>query len=74
MYSFQSEALTLRVEVYWSAVIYRRLHVAVLGYLDDLGRRVEPGSNWIRSLRRGSHECMGDIVVGGIEEDTLTRF
>jgi len=66
VYAFQSEALTLDgFDVYWWAVIYRRLYVAILGSLDDLGRRVSPVTQLdpvAKEMVKGNHECMDDIV------------
>jgi hypothetical protein len=66
VYTFQSEALTLDgFDVYWWAVIYRRLYVAILRSLDDLGRRVKPVVQLdpvAKEMVKGNHECMDDIV------------
>jgi len=66
VYAFQAEALTLDgFDVYWWAVIYRKLYVAVLDSLDDLGRRVKPVVQLdpvAKEMVKGNHECMDDIV------------
>lgn len=66
LYTAQSEALTLDgFDVYWWAVIYRRLYVASLDHLDDLTRRVKPVAELdpvAKEMVKGNHECLDDIV------------
>jgi hypothetical protein len=66
VYTLQSEALTMDgFDVYWWAVIYRRLYVAALDSLDDLGQRVKPVTQLdpvAKEMVKGNHECMNDII------------
>jgi len=66
VYAVQSQALTLDgFDVYWWAVIYRKLYVAILDSLDDLARRVKPVTDLdpvAKEMVKGNHECMEDIV------------
>jgi hypothetical protein len=66
MVAVQSEALTLDgFDVYWWAVIYRKLYVAIWDSLDDLGRRIKPVTDLdptAKEMVKGNHECMRDII------------
>jgi hypothetical protein len=66
VYEFQQGALTLDgFDVYWWAVIYRRLYVQILDRLDDLGRRIKPVTELdpvAKEMVKGNHECVKDIV------------
>jgi hypothetical protein len=65
IYEAQSEALTLDgFDVYWWAVIYRRLYVQELEYLERLEKTVKPLDPLDLSaseMEMGSHECLDSI-------------
>jgi len=71
VYAAQSEALTLDgFDVYWWAVIFRRLYVRELEYLDKLERTVNPLDPLdlpASEMIMGNHECidsLGEFLQG----------
>jgi hypothetical protein len=85
IYSAQSEALTLDgFDVYWWAIIFRRLYVRELDHLDRLEKTVKPLDPLDLSaseMEMGSHECLnslGEFMQGwwGISDElaVLRRF
>lgn len=65
VYMAQSEALTLDgFDVYWWAVIFRRLYVRELRHLDKLERTVNPLDPLdlpTSEMVMGSHECLNSL-------------